>query len=68
MNAGLPAEVRVGCAGWSLPPDIAARAQCARPVWCVFDNTGLGAAAGNAMELLDRLAPRDAKAVDRGES
>jgi uncharacterized protein YecE (DUF72 family) len=52
----------------ALAADIAARAQCATPVWCVFDNTGLGAAAGNAIGLLDRLAPRDAKAVDRAES
>ena len=27
-----------------------------RPVWCVFDNTARGAAAVNAIELVDRLA------------
>ncbi|HSK80876.1 MAG TPA: DUF72 domain-containing protein [Thermoanaerobaculia bacterium] len=26
-----------------------------RPVWCIFDNTTLGAATGNALELLSRL-------------
>lgn len=34
------------------------------PVWCIFDNTTLGAAAGNALDLLDRLdssEPGDAR-------
>lgn len=26
------------------------------PAWCIFDNTTLGAAAGNALSLIDRLA------------
>lgn len=26
-----------------------------RPVWCIFDNTTLGAATGNALDLLSRL-------------
>jgi len=31
------------------------RAHCV-PVWCIFDNTGSGAAAGNALDLASRLA------------
>jgi uncharacterized protein YecE (DUF72 family) len=27
------------------------------PSWCVFDNTALGAAAGNALSLIERLGP-----------
>jgi hypothetical protein len=29
----------------------------ARPVWCIFDNTTLGAATGNALALQAALAP-----------
>jgi uncharacterized protein YecE (DUF72 family) len=32
-------------------------AQPETPVWCIFDNTALGAATGNALELLRELAP-----------
>lgn len=31
-------------------------AATAREVWCIFDNTAMGAATGNALELLSRLA------------
>lgn len=31
------------------------REDSARPVWCIFDNTTLGAATGNALGLLSRL-------------
>ena len=31
---------------------------CAVSAWCIFDNTGSGSAAGNAMDLEDALAPR----------
>jgi uncharacterized protein YecE (DUF72 family) len=27
------------------------------PVWCIFDNTTLGAATANALDLLQRLNP-----------
>jgi hypothetical protein len=26
------------------------------PVWCIFDNTALGAATANAIDLIERLA------------
>jgi uncharacterized protein YecE (DUF72 family) len=39
----------------ALARKIASHARSAVPVWCVFDNTGLGAAATNAIELVDRL-------------
>jgi uncharacterized protein YecE (DUF72 family) len=32
-------------------------------VWCIFDNTGSGAAAGNALDLLERTAPAKPRAV-----
>ncbi|HYH82894.1 MAG TPA: DUF72 domain-containing protein [Longimicrobium sp.] len=32
------------------------------PVWCIFDNTTLGAATGNALDLLSRLGASDAAA------
>jgi uncharacterized protein YecE (DUF72 family) len=32
----------------------------AREVWCIFDNTASGAAAGNALALLERLKPTPA--------
>jgi uncharacterized protein YecE (DUF72 family) len=35
------------------------------PVWCIFDNTGLGAATLNATDLLDRLGGLS-RAADRG--
>jgi len=38
----------------ALAGGLAAAAGCA-PVWCVFDNTALGAAAGDALGVLDRL-------------
>ena len=28
------------------------------PVWCIFDNTGMGTATGNACDLVDNLAAR----------
>jgi uncharacterized protein YecE (DUF72 family) len=31
---------------------------CAVPAWCIFDNTGSGAAAGNALDLADGLTGR----------
>lgn len=42
----------IGTAGWSLPR--AARAR-GRPVWCIFDNTTLGAATGNILHLAASL-------------
>jgi uncharacterized protein YecE (DUF72 family) len=49
----------------ALAASIAEHARSATPVWCVFDNTGLGAAPVNAIELLDRLNQRS-KDEDRG--
>lgn len=37
-----------------------ATAPGAAPAWCVFDNTALGAATPNALDLLERLAAGDA--------
>jgi uncharacterized protein YecE (DUF72 family) len=34
-------------------------ARCSVDVWCIFDNTGSGAAAGNALDLAQRLTPPD---------
>jgi uncharacterized protein YecE (DUF72 family) len=28
------------------------------PVWCIFDNTGMGTATGNACDLVDNLVAR----------
>jgi uncharacterized protein YecE (DUF72 family) len=36
------------------------RASGALQTWCVFDNTGSGSAAGNALDLMSRLAAADA--------
>jgi uncharacterized protein YecE (DUF72 family) len=33
-------------------------AKAGRPVWCIFDNTTLGAATSNALDLLSRLGSR----------
>jgi uncharacterized protein YecE (DUF72 family) len=38
-----------------LASDLAARADGTTRPWCIFDNTGMGAAAVNALGLLDRL-------------
>jgi uncharacterized protein YecE (DUF72 family) len=35
---------------------LADRARSETPVWCIFDNTALGAATGNALQLLRELA------------
>ena len=35
--------------------EVAARGH---PVWCIFDNTGMGTATGNACDLVDNLAAR----------
>ena len=35
-------------------------AAAGRQIWCIFDNTTLGAATGNALDLLARLAPKRA--------
>jgi len=37
----------------------AAMASTTRDTWCIFDNTGSGAAAGNALDLLERLTTPD---------
>ena len=50
----------------ALSVSIAAVARAGTPVWCIFDNTGLGAATCNAIELFDRLAS-GAKDADRGD-
>jgi hypothetical protein len=31
---------------------------CAVPAWCIFDNTGSGSAAGNAIDVADGLGAR----------
>lgn len=30
----------------------------ANPVWCIFDNTGMGVATGNALDLVDKLGAK----------
>ncbi|MEP7189080.1 MAG: DUF72 domain-containing protein, partial [Roseiflexaceae bacterium] len=35
----------------------------ATPVWCIFDNTALGAATMNALELIARLEEADQRAI-----
>ena len=47
-----PAEYLEALAG-----RLARCAAAAREVWCIFDNTAMGAATGNALDLLSRLAP-----------
>ena len=49
----------------ALSISIAAVARAGSPVWCIFDNTGLGAATLNAIDLFDRLES-GAKVADRG--
>jgi uncharacterized protein YecE (DUF72 family) len=44
--------------------DLADRlARCDVPAWCIFDNTGSGSAAGNALDLIDALRDRAARAA-----
>jgi uncharacterized protein YecE (DUF72 family) len=40
----------------TLATRLAAIARSPAPVWCIFDNTALGAATTNALDLLDRLS------------
>jgi uncharacterized protein YecE (DUF72 family) len=40
----------------ALAADVRRHASAGRGVWCIFDNTASGAAAGNALDLLARLA------------
>ncbi|HEY0514820.1 MAG TPA: hypothetical protein VGH73_23185 [Thermoanaerobaculia bacterium] len=57
-GSGNPPAIRVGCAGWSLPRAAQSRfAAAGREVWCIFDNTTLGAATHNALDLRSRQLP-----------
>lgn len=49
----------------ALAASLAAFADAGTPVWCIFDNTGLGAATLNAAGLVDRLES-GARVADRG--
>ena len=42
---------------------LAQRIGLAAPVWCIFDNTALGAATTNALELMARLEEADQRAI-----
>ena len=39
----------------ALAADVVQRGAAGTPVWCIFDNTALGAATGNALAMLNRL-------------
>ena len=43
----------------ALSARLAAHVRAAVPVWCIFDNTALGAATRNARETLERLEGSD---------
>ena len=43
-----------------LASDLSAAAETARDVWCIFDNTALGAATNNALQLMQLLGSQDA--------